>query len=563
MNTYEDPEYRGYYLGKVAVAIVLLIIVVIAASRYPGATTAPAEAPATPVVESAQLTPGGLEATTSPATEASGTSAIAAGAPEAAQAAATGATPAAGTAAASVVESPVPMAAATAAQAGVVTAASGAVQAPATGAAEKDVAVSGTVYAPTTALSTSSLSAFSTTMGTPSDYQTHTVSGSHLTANININAPSSFEISTYGTTNYSSPIITVSTSSLSAFSTMVGTPSTAQTYTISGSDLTANISINAPAGFEISKDGSTYSSSLTLTQSGGTVAATTIYVRLTGAAEGSYGGNITHTSTGALATAAPGVAQAPEPGELGTGAPQAPATGAFATAAPGVAQAPGELATAAPAPARGAFATAAPGVAQAPGELATAAPAPAKLATAAPRKTVASAAATAGTATASPGLTITRAVVDDETGQVTLIGTGRPNAPIEIVQDGKAITRVVVKGDGTWKYTYRATPGEQVVAVQYEGQPNSRSLSLRFESTGVQAAAPTSAAPSQAGAGQAYIVKDGDFLRELAFRFYGDELQWPVIYDGTNAMAARDASFAEIDDPNLIEPGWKLWIPAK
>ncbi len=40
-------------------------------------------------------------------------------------------------------------------------------------------------------------------------------------------------------------------------------------------------------------------SSLTLTQSGGTVAITTIYVRLTGAALGSYSGNIAHTSSGA------------------------------------------------------------------------------------------------------------------------------------------------------------------------------------------------------------------------------------------------------------------------
>jgi nucleoid-associated protein YgaU len=562
MNTYKDPEYRGYFLGKLGAALVVLMLIAVAVARIRSLATVPAEAPATPAVEPALPSPG-AEVTLSLGAEVAGTSALATGAPQTVQSLEPGAIPAAGTEAAPVVGSPVPVAAVTAELARVPTAAQEAAQAPAAGAAQQDVAVSGTVSAPTAAGSTSALSALSTAMGIPSGFETHGVSGGHLMANISINAPSGLEISTEGTTYYSSPTITVSTSSLSPFSTMVGTPSTAQTYTVSGSDLTANISINAPAGFEISEDGSTYSSSLTLTQSGGTVAATTIYVRLTGAAEGSYGGNITHTSTGALATAAPGVAQAPEPGELGTGAPQAPATGAFATAAPGVAQAPGELATAAPAPARGAFATAAPGVAQAPGELATAAPAPAKLATAAPRKTVASAAATAGTATASPGLTITRAVVDDETGQVTLIGTGRPNAPIEIVQDGKAITRVVVKGDGTWKYTYRATPGEQVVAVQYEGQPNSRSLSLRFESTGVQAAAPTSAAPSQAGAGQAYIVKDGDFLRELAFRFYGDELQWPVIYDGTNAMAARDASCAVIDDPNLIEPGWKLWIPAK
>ena len=93
-------------------------------------------------------------------------------------------------------------------------------------------------------------------------------------------------------------ITTVGT--LTNFSTPVGTPSAYQTYTVAGSDLTADISISAPAGFEISKDnGATYSSSLTLTKSGTSVATTTIRVRLTGANAGTFSGNITHTSSGA------------------------------------------------------------------------------------------------------------------------------------------------------------------------------------------------------------------------------------------------------------------------
>ncbi len=95
------------------------------------------------------------------------------------------------------------------------------------------------------------------------------------------------------------PSITTSVSSLSAFSTAPGTPSVAQTYTVSGSNLTADISVAAPAGFELSTNGSTYASGLTLTQSGGAVGTTTIYARLTGATEGSFSGNIAHTSSGA------------------------------------------------------------------------------------------------------------------------------------------------------------------------------------------------------------------------------------------------------------------------
>ena len=90
---------------------------------------------------------------------------------------------------------------------------------------------------------------------------------------------------------------TINTSgTLTAFNTETGVPSAAQTYTVSGSNLTTGISITAPTGFELSTDGSSYSSNLTLAQSGGSVEATTIYVRLNSATEGTFSGNITHTS---------------------------------------------------------------------------------------------------------------------------------------------------------------------------------------------------------------------------------------------------------------------------
>ena len=93
------------------------------------------------------------------------------------------------------------------------------------------------------------------------------------------------------------PTISV-TGTLAAFSTTPGVPSASQTYTVVGTNLTENIVITPPTGFELSTNGSTYSSSLSLTPISGTVTSTTIYVRLTGA-EGTFSGNITHTSAGA------------------------------------------------------------------------------------------------------------------------------------------------------------------------------------------------------------------------------------------------------------------------
>ena len=90
------------------------------------------------------------------------------------------------------------------------------------------------------------------------------------------------------------------TGTLSAFSSPPGVVSAEQSYTISGSDLSGNIVITAPADFEVSTSEDTgFGSTLSLSPSGGTVAATTIYVHFLRATVGSSSGNITNTSTGA------------------------------------------------------------------------------------------------------------------------------------------------------------------------------------------------------------------------------------------------------------------------
>ena len=96
-----------------------------------------------------------------------------------------------------------------------------------------------------------------------------------------------------------SPLVTLSETSLVFGYVTAGTTSTAQTYTVEGSNLTSDIIITAPSGFEVSEYGTTYVSSLTLTQTSGTVSQTTIHVQFTPAAEQAYSGNVSHESTGA------------------------------------------------------------------------------------------------------------------------------------------------------------------------------------------------------------------------------------------------------------------------
>ena len=106
------------------------------------------------------------------------------------------------------------------------------------------------------------------------------------------------------TTASASPTISV-VGSFAAFSATAGSPSAAQTVTASGSDLTGDLTVTPPAGYEVSTDGTSYNASLSLTPSGGVVASTTVYVRLTGAAVGSFTGTVSFASTGASTQSVP------------------------------------------------------------------------------------------------------------------------------------------------------------------------------------------------------------------------------------------------------------------
>ncbi|MEA5426195.1 pectinesterase family protein [Arcicella lustrica] len=97
------------------------------------------------------------------------------------------------------------------------------------------------------------------------------------------------------------PVVLNVSQSLSDFTFMAGTNSPIQTYSITGENLTQDLSITAPINFEISKDGITWfgsNTSLKLTASAGKIAQTTIYVRVNTANAGNYSGNISHVTEG-------------------------------------------------------------------------------------------------------------------------------------------------------------------------------------------------------------------------------------------------------------------------
>jgi len=100
------------------------------------------------------------------------------------------------------------------------------------------------------------------------------------------------------------PVITAGT--ITAFGNQnVNTVSAEKSYLVSGTNLTGDLVITAPIGFEISLTSGTgfvaNPATLTIPQTAGTVASTTVYVRFAPTLVQAYSGNISHASTGAVA----------------------------------------------------------------------------------------------------------------------------------------------------------------------------------------------------------------------------------------------------------------------
>ena len=89
------------------------------------------------------------------------------------------------------------------------------------------------------------------------------------------------------------------TSNLQPFSSCPGVASSTQTVFVSGSSLTANVVVTAPSGYEVSTTSTgTFTSSINLSQVAGSLNAS-LFVRLSSSAANGASGNIQFSSTGA------------------------------------------------------------------------------------------------------------------------------------------------------------------------------------------------------------------------------------------------------------------------
>ncbi len=68
------------------------------------------------------------------------------------------------------------------------------------------------------------------------------------------------------------------------------------------------------------------------------------------------------------------------------------------------------------------------------------------------------------------------------------------------------------------------------------------------------------AAPPLQG-GSTYVVQSDDTLSKIAEKQYGDPLAYTAIVFYNNQQAAEDDSLVFIEDPNVVEPGWTIYLP--
>ena len=133
-------------------------------------------------------------------------------------------------------------------------------------------------------------------------FTSSTWTGSASSITFTVSSSCRISTATVTTAVATDPSITTSVSSLTEIGySITDFSQQVKSFTVSGTNLTGNVTVQAPTNYEVCKtSGGTYTSSVTFDKGSGTLSAQTVYVRLaSGKAAGNYSGNVACTSDGA------------------------------------------------------------------------------------------------------------------------------------------------------------------------------------------------------------------------------------------------------------------------
>ena len=167
----------------------------------------------------------------------------------------------------------------------------------------------------------------------------------------------------------------------------------------------------------------------------------------------------------------------------------------------------------------------------------------------------------------SPDLISPQAGDSLQAGPQTLRGTGEPEAELEFLIDGESLGTTTVRDNGAWSFSKDIDePGEVELIINVldsEGEviAATNPITLIITEPEEEEAVEVEVIDETGFVCQEnYIVVADDWLSKLSDKYYSDLFLYPAIVAATNQKHAIDDAFSEIDDPNLIEPGWQLCI---
>lgn len=123
--------------------------------------------------------------------------------------------------------------------------------------------------------------------------------------NVGYTSVTATNVSNYATVTVLNPVLSVSQTTLNGFTYVYDNgPSAEQTFVVSGSDLSNNVTVSASGNYEISTtSGYGYTNTLTLQRTGYSLPGTTVYVRLkVGLSANTYNGQLITVSSSPLAS---------------------------------------------------------------------------------------------------------------------------------------------------------------------------------------------------------------------------------------------------------------------
>jgi LysM repeat protein len=138
--------------------------------------------------------------------------------------------------------------------------------------------------------------------------------------------------------------------------------------------------------------------------------------------------------------------------------------------------------------------------------------------------------------------------VELQSGTFKLSGLGEPGSEVEILDNGEVIGKVVVSDEGVWEFSHEFAAGEHALAVQYAGNPASRSeaTNVSFAKAGTCVGEP----PHGVDRGDTYVVARCEYMGIIAER------------TGVK-LADLIAANPQVTNPSLIFPGQILKLPAR